>query len=355
MYLYRLSHVPALTLAELTALGYEPQEHSQKFCSLKEKIAIKNLGSVGYCAEIIPGKDYLAAVALWLDATEEKKKFVGIQLPRDYATQTEVIKKLKPVGAKKIAFLTKEATIGDWKRSNQIFFPLKKDGIIYAARIVEYFDQDLWAKLESSLPHVDMKRGQINIKLARTLLNFSPSKHIIDPFCGLGRNIIAGLDILTSAECSDNDEKAVNESRDNCKAAQERLGTAIPITFSVVAADAITLQDSSKSSIVTEGWLGENLTTRSTYDQALVNSRNVFDLYKSCFKHWNNVGITDVVLTFPYYPHLPELTRDMQSQLESAIASSGYKLATPGPHGFIHYARPNSLVGHSIFCLKQGK
>jgi hypothetical protein len=350
MYLYRLGHVPALSYAELVSAGLPIVSNTEKFALSEELIDIQQLGGISYVAEDLGVGDMAELVVDYLSNTEEKKKFVGIQLPAE-ASQSDAIKILKSAGAKKVTFLTKEPSIGDAKRSDQIFFAMQVGMSKRSLRMVEYFDQDKWAKLEASLPVQDMERGQINLKLARTMLSFVTSRDIIDPFCGLGRNAIAVLDLITSAQLSDIDPIAITATTNNINHAITRLKSNIVPTILVAKAQEITPIDPQKSAIVSEGYLGENSQSRSPEEKAKANIVNVLEIYRECFVRWSDLKIKEVVITFPYYPHLTHLIPSTEEHLTKAARDAGYSVTTPGKNLFIRYARPQSFVGHLVFKL----
>jgi tRNA G10 N-methylase Trm11 len=312
------------------------------------------MGSIVYVAEILKGADYIPAVMNFLENTLEIKKYVGIVLTKD-SPYTETLKALKTVGAKKIAFIKKEPSIGDWKRSHMIFTNAYFDTGRVSLRIVQYFDQDALAKLEGTLPHIDMHRGQIGLKLAKTLINLTQYTDIIDPFCGLGRNIIAGLGVITSAELSDMDPKAMIQSRANVEYALNKLKITVPLTYAEQDASLILPANPANQAVVTEGWLGDNHMHYSTNAVALGNTQKVFSVYKKSIERWSQLGVAEVVLCMPFYPNLPKLTPDIEEQFNKIISGTNYTITTPGNHQFIRYARPDTFVGHLIVRLTYSK
>lgn len=348
MFFYRLGHVPALSLAELSLHHLEYSILDSHFVSSLHDLNIQNMGSIAWKAETIEDGDFLEAVCKYLTKTEKRKKFVGIALPNG-ANSTKYIKKLKEAGAKKIAFLQGQPTIGDWKRNNMIFVSHAFEDVLYNMLILDYFDQDKWAKLENALPATDMKRGQINLKLARTLRNFTTSKSLFDPFCGIGRNAVACLDTIEEILLSDKDPQAISDSRKNCAFAQERLGTNVNMSFFIADAKTFSPSAPTETTIVSEGWLGTNTQLHPTLQASESSAQEVLKLYQQCFTHWNTIGIPEIILCAPFYPSFATLTRAIENSIIQIVEESGYSLKQLVTSPFIHYARPQSYVGHLIF------
>lgn len=348
MYFYRLGHIPHLSLAELDYQQLALLWHTNQFAVSNHDIDIQKLGGVSWKAENIEGKNFLDAVSHWIETASERTKFVGISLPKQNTT-TEAIRLLKQKGAKKVAFIDDTFTIGDWKRSDVIFLECTIENKAYFLKVTDFFDQDKWAKLENSLPVTDMKRGQINIKLARVLKNLTNKTSIIDPFCGIGRNAIACLDLISSAYLSDLDTKAVLEAEQNCNYAQTKLQTNVPIHFTTKDASELSISDSSRYAVVSEGWLGLNLQTHPSPETAKKSIEQVIALYQKCFENWAKAGISEIVICAPFYPTYPSLTPTVQQSIRDITKKTGYTLSQFGDGQFIRYARPKTYVGHLIF------
>ena len=350
MYWYRLGHVPELSLAELAAVKLVIEDSDHRYARSKQLIDIQTLGGIAYVAEDLSGADYVTGIAGFLESTELKKKFIGVVANQAF-DQTAALKVFKNSGAKKIAFIRHEPSIGDVKRSQIVFLAATFENIKYTLRIVEYFNQDIWAKLEAALPVTDMDRGQINLKLARTMLNFTTSRNILDPFCGTGRNIIAGLDFLVTAGLSDSDLKAITDAQKNVQFAQDFLKTKVPTQFQTIPAEKV--ERYNYTAIVSEGWLGTNFKKTPSVEQARESVQAVLTSYADCFIQWDHVGIKEVVLSAPYYLNYPQITEYITNQLRKIAREGGYQVATPGNYDFIHYFRPNNTVGHLIFKLQK--
>jgi hypothetical protein len=265
--------------------------------------------------------------------------------------QKNQINKLKELGAKKILLQNKYPNAGHFKYVANWFIELEaKEELVYL-QVTDHQDADNWTKLDMNLPVKDMKKGIINLKLARSMYNLLPqsakkSKNICDPFSGLGRNAIAIMDLDLNFALSDNDPSCVDSANQNFDFAQELLHTQSKLVSNIVLdAQKLTNPFGTKFSIVTEGYLTEVLddfTTERIADERLVEVKS---FWQTTLKNWNKIdGLEAAVFCVPYY-----LVRALKIYLDplELLEGTGFKLNT-NP---IFYDRAKTKIGHLVISI----
>lgn len=146
-------------------------------------------------------------------------KKIGIAILTSF-DQQKVMNLAKKCGSKKINIISCLPNYGHWKSCKKwiviIQNPIRKisqksqensiDNSIEVKNlqnlqfqklvlfeITGFCNQEYWANMDQNLPSGEMSRGLMNLKLARTLVNLTDKKVILDPFCGSGRTMAAGF------------------------------------------------------------------------------------------------------------------------------------------------------------------
>ncbi len=256
-----------------------------------------------------------------------------------------IIDKLKALGAKKILLSEKLPNIGQFKYVKNWFVDYGE----YLLEITEFFDQELWSKLDMGLPSKDMKRGIINLKLARSMNNFTSYRNIHDPFAGLGRNAFASYDHEKVFILSDIDEKCEKEIDLNLSYVQKNLHLTAKIQ-KVYTSDALKIQNEfgSDFAIVTEGYLTDAANAELYINQAEKRVWEIRDFWLPILERWSMIeGLKEVILTLPVFiigkdEKIWDIKRDLKKTFTHVpFINSDY----------IIYKRKNSRIGHMVVKL----
>jgi hypothetical protein len=354
-YLYKLGHTPSISIAEFKAVTKEVViEVKNSFIVSTKDQDIQKMGSIVFRALQLKSSDFEGALSEISKLTTNKKlSLCGIK-----AEKPEIIRMSKQFGFKKI-HITNDSTpsFGDFKRSKQIISYSSDVGFYL---ITEFFNQEFWAKLDENLPSKDMKRGITNLKLARTMLNFTTVEYILDPFAGLARNPIAGLDLKKEFLYSDIDIQASTGAHENIDYANYfygRYGTHINSTTAAKvnaldfkSAETVVLPMSEHTfAVVTEGWLGKNFSNAPTLDQAKGEFEKVMDAWKGALKNFERQDIHEIVLCLPFYPKLTIDKGWYVSEFKNLISSTKYHvLPFDAENEVLYYSRKDTVTGHMI-------
>jgi len=234
-YIYKLGHIPQLGRAELGALlgvSYKQIEVNSDFAFSSSFIPANQTGSIVWSGQIL--QEISENLLTWTDlkpyilsqSGQFKAKMVkrlGLVLPKQCKPwQQEIISELKSVGFKgvNLVFGLENFTFGNYRSIKNWLIACPQKSSILLIDLLDMSNQEFWSNLDMRLPQRDMKRGIINLKLARTLVNLAQSKQIWDPFVGQGRLLIAGMDRVEKSAGSDIDEACLPECVDNMQYAQ---------------------------------------------------------------------------------------------------------------------------------------
>jgi hypothetical protein len=258
-----------------------------------------------------------------------------------------ILDKLKALGAKKILLSEKLPNIGQFKYVKNWFV----DYGDYILELTEFFNQELWSKLDMGLPSKDMKRGIINLKLARSMNNMVSTKNIHDPFAGLGRNAFASYDQDISFVLSDIDDKCEKEIAMNLDYVKKNLDLRANIQ-KVYTDDALHLTNEfgCDFDIVTEGYLTESANAELYINQAEKRVYEIKDFWMPILQRWAMIeGLREVVLTLPFFlTSNQEIFWDIKKDLKKTFTHIPFK-----NEDYIFYKRKNSRIGHMIVKLKK--
>jgi tRNA G10 N-methylase Trm11 len=358
-YIYKLGHCSSLAQAEFAILSESDYEADNIWLHSSYQLNVNQTGSLVFGAEVIASvsqfdeTEILSKISEHLEANPSKK--IGLYLPR--VNTKAIFTAVKP-HCSKINLSTKLPNFGHWKQTNNwlVLIPFKERYII--ARINSYSDQEFWNKLDSALPEADMRRGIINLKLARSLLNLTSQKNVWDSFAGQGRLLAAGMDLKDNFWASDLDTRVISQLNRNLSAASEywKNTTLNKQTIENIAqVKEVWDQDATRISlskfetdfaIVTEGTLGQNFEKPPTMDQAREQVFKVNKIWHELVDNYTDSSLQEIVGCLPFYPKL------------NFVPYYGF-LDTPNwqlvelsrKYQTLLYNRPDSLVGHMIFKL----
>jgi hypothetical protein len=277
------------------------------------------------------------------------------QLPKKigYVTNTpanrhsSLIKYLKNLGAKKILISAKEPNYGQVKYVGNWFIHCKE----YFLEVVQFFDQELWARIDMSLPGKDMKKGIINLKLARSMANFTNQNNICDPFAGLGRNAVAIWDKDKNFQLSDIDPVCELAIQQNIKYVSRKIPSQSKV-LSIATLDAKDIVNGfgSDFSIVTEGFLTDAANYFLSLKEASERMEGVKNTWKEIFHNWAKIdGLKEVVFCLPFFITRSEdvfwdVVRDLPKE---------FKIVPFINSEYIFYKRKDTRIGHMIVKIEK--
>ena len=289
---------------------------------------------------------------------------------------SQVLQDLKKV-VKHVSLVKSEFdyTFGHWKSTKNWYVINKQGNSVLLWKMHAVFDQQFWAEMDVKLPYSDMRRGIINLKLARTLGTFSTTNICWDPFCGLGRVIAANLDRGKEWYASDIDNLTKEVVRNIVQAKflftsrkHIETGSNFKSVFVCNAEHFDNVEkaiDFAQTSIVTEGFLGKNFNSQPTLKDINEQMRNLSKMWSNVLQQSQIYRIPELIFCLPYY-HLPKNVdklaehvlyeidgNDIIPQFQNELASKfGYRAnKIDNTKSFLLYSRPNSFVGHCIVKL----
>jgi len=281
----------------------------------------------------------------------------------------ELINIAKRSGSKKVNAKTSGSlNYGHWKQVKSWIVTIEFNSKIVLVEILDMFDQEFFSILDSSLPEKDMAKGIINLKLGRTLLNFTSSDTIWDPFAGVGRIPISGLDIKNKFFASDIDLACLSQIQKNYNFAlnvwkgnkrfksQKNSQDKFAKLTSVFQCDASYFSNDFKFNhnlaVVTEGYLGKNFKKLPSMMQAREELKKVELMWQKVLNCFQKHRIKEVVFTLPFYQWKGQ---ELNPNLQLILAQSSYRLTHLSPNlDFIPYKRKDSFTGHAVVKLILG-
>jgi hypothetical protein len=362
-YIYKLGHCPVLSQVEFALLSQSDYEADNLWLHSSYDINVNKTGSIVFGAEVISVMnefdegEVLTKIGNHLSNNPSKK--IGLFLPR---ISTKAIFSTVKKYCSKINISQSIPNFGHWKQTNNwlILIPFKNR--IVLAKLNSYSDQEFWTNLDGTLPEADMRRGIINLKLARSLLNLTNQKNIWDSFAGLGRVPISGFDLKDNFWFSDLDERVITSLKKNIDTANsfwknntldKKPNTEIAKTIQVWTQNASklpTIEIDQKISIVTEGTLGQNFDRPPTYDQAEEQAYKVNIIWQELINNYKDSNIDEIVGCLPFYPKINFIPHyDFLDSKDWELIPLHHR------HHTILYSRSNSLVGHLIFKITRKK
>jgi hypothetical protein len=329
---YKLGHVKELSINEFYYLsGDKDYKIVDDFIITNSDVDIDETGSLVFKAII-------------LDDIYELPKKIGYYCPIKQDKKT-LLNELKSKGAKKILISDTMPNIGQFKYVKNWILDLDK----FILQIVQYANQDFWGDIDMSLPEKDMKKGIINLKLARSMLNFTSYKNVCDPFAGFGRNAIAGWDKHMTFCLSDNDPVTENYMINNINYITKVYGNDSKV-LNIKIEDANDMKDNFNEAfaVVTEGDLSESANTYLTTVEIKNRISEIKNFWLEILDNWSHLGnLKDIVLTLPFYINKEEkLFWDIKKDLNKNYTHQPFVNSD-----YIFYSRKDTRIGHMIVKL----
>jgi hypothetical protein len=379
-FFYRLGHCPQLGIEELTFQGVKVVDIIKNSQITKYAITnqsqenlptFANFGSIVFCAKLLfqiqTSQSFSTNPIETLESCLKQlpvSKKLGIAITDKVLTNKlspkSVINLAKNYGFKQINLISTEPNYGYFKSAkNWLIVEKINSNQIIGLQLIDRFNQDFWAKLDTNLPATDIKRGVINLKLARSLLNLTDKQKIYDPFAGQGRVLIAGLNLKSSFWASDIDSKVTADIQTNWDYAKSQFPNStakLTKCFSLPAQDMQFLEDD--IAIVTEGYLGVNYGNNPSLEQIKNTYSNLEKIWTKVLEKARTFGYKEIIGCLPYYPQFKPnplyptfLSKICQNHdfEPHKWQSNTQDLKNPENVYFINYQRPNTFVGHSIF------
>jgi tRNA G10 N-methylase Trm11 len=378
-FFYKTGHCKPLSVAEFLAISNLTEQdikisNNQEYIFSNKKINVERSGGLVFGGVILYTiQDFSTEKTeeLWEVLTDTIEigrmngKFKKLGIAGQASLLGNILPVLKKAGSKKINLLKDQTpNFGHWKSTNDWILLIKNGKDLLVVEITSYADQELWAKLDVKLPHGDMKRGIINLKLARSLLNLTDKTTIWDPFGGQGRVLCGGLDLKQKFYISDIDEVCVPDVKGNVEYTNEIFSKKykqIATLEDNFTLDAQQLNDTyfidemnragtiSEMAIVTEGTLGYNFSATATEKDAEQQLNLIKKIWKNTISQAHKSNIEELVFCLPFYKF--KRKQIIPDFLDELIKDTDYKFTQFQKNRFILYSRDKTYVGHCIIKL----
>ncbi|MBW4061888.1 hypothetical protein HJC99_04940 [Candidatus Saccharibacteria bacterium] len=366
-----LGRQPELGLLELESLlGADNITLFGKKASLfSGDVSINRLGGVIKIGDVLysgPTIDVLEAPIDWLGLGRgERKTTFGLSFygpsvnPRlVLATGLELKKRLRQAGPVRLVSPTTgtDLTAAQLHHNNVLgegfeLMVMVSGSQMVVARTTAVQDIDAYAARDHARPARSAKVGMLPPKLAQVLLNTTSAPVIIDPFCGTGVVLQEALLTDRSAYGSDLAPEMEAATRTNLEWLATQTSTPLP-AWQVNTADArkATLP-TSEAAVVSEGYLGTNLTAMPGSTQLAELEAEITALYRASLLNWARQlpSGAEIALCLPNW-------RVQGGWKTPSVVDDLYKIGyttkvfkhVPGP---VRYARPDQIVGRQFLLL----
>ncbi len=374
-YIYRIGHSFDLSLAEYRSLaGDEELWTCQNWLGSDKEIDTNQTGGLVFGVsniKLLDNNEVKPDRSEFIEYLKSHPELVQKKLV--IATNILLTKKilipLKEMGYKQINLIPNKAlpNIGHFKQKSTIvcYFKLDNQSSFFGS-IINYANQQIWNDLDTNPQLQDMDRGMINYKLARTILNLANHKdYIWDPFCGLGRNMLAGSGISKDWLLSDIDGSCRDLVDSNAKYLTDLNGRydyfeSLPSyqfapldirdydqAFKVYGRRNLT--DKSYT-VVTEGYLGSNLAGKYNRQDPEKQIETVQQIWHKVLASLAKLEVKEVILCVPWYKLKTGIIKP--DYFLEVVGKSNYKIVELLPSKpYILYARETTTVGHGVFKL----
>lgn len=225
-------------------------------------------------------------------------------------------------------------------------------GEMVVARTLGVQDIDWYSRRDYDRPARSAKVGMLPPKLAQILVNSTRSRAIFDPFCGTGVVLQEALLMDRVAQGSDLSPDMVAATQANLTWLEQQVSVPLPAR-NVSLADARQVAIPNGSAVVTEGYLGPNLTRSPTLPELKKMRAELLALYAESLAAWAKQMPRggEVSLTAPAW----RIGNDWHYLgLVDELGRLGYTLKS-----FEHvrtpmlYARETQVVGRQLFLLRK--
>lgn len=370
----KLGHCPQLGLAELIQNNLPIENQDGKWAVLESNprnIHTQDFGSLIYALDVlaqwpkdIKFEDVQEDVLKQLATIQPTTKKLGLSVFRGFNERYYL--EFKKLGYKKINQIYNLPNAGHLRQGVDwlIFFRFRDRLLL--GKLINYHNQALWSTLDQKLPAADMKRGIINFKLARSLHQLSNHKHVWDPFCGQGRNLVAALDKDTDWICSDLDSKCLPDVTNNYQSGlhyfqkfgfqtKAKLSNVFQLDITNFHRDDLNGDFFDQpTSVVTEGYLGFNFNRHPKPNEAKEELNKIFNLWEKAIQNFEKVSnVKEIIFCLPFYPSLKEA--GIMPNYQNLVQDTSFKFINLDPESTgnkaIFYSRSDSRVGHMVLKI----
>ena len=214
-------------------------------------------------------------------------------------------------------------------------------------------DIDGYAARDYGRPSRSAKVGMLPPKLAQIIINTTTAPLVYDPFCGTGVVLQEALLLGRQAAGSDNAEAMVAATTENL-AWLQRLRPELP-DGTVTVADARKVKlPQSPLAIVSEGYLGPNLSKAPTPQRLQELQAELGQLYIDCLHHWHSQlpAGAEISITAPvWYSE----TGPQDTGIIDRLPDLGYTLVSfrHARSASLVYRRSGQSVGRQLLILRK--
>lgn len=220
------------------------------------------------------------------------------------------------------------------------------------ARTTAIQDIAWYSRRDYNRPARSAKVGMLPPKLAQIMINTTDSNFIYDPFCGTGVVLQEALLMGRGAGGSDLATDMVAASKENLSWLEPERGITSD-SWSISHADAtkVVLPDAPLA-IVSEGYLGPNLSKTPSLGEITALRADLRELYIAALTNWSQQlpSGASVTITAPVWQNGRE-TLELVDQIEK-IGYSFKDFTTVNSRQLI-YRRPDQQVGRQLLVLRK--
>jgi tRNA G10 N-methylase Trm11 len=215
-------------------------------------------------------------------------------------------------------------------------------------------DIDSYAARDYQRPARSAKVGMLPPKLAQLMVNTTSAGLIYDPFCGTGVVLQEALLLGREASGSDLNPEMVEASRENLEWLSKQISLPKLAASTAELADAREVRlPPGPVGIVSEGYLGPNLSRKPTKPEVAELQQELLELYSASLRSWREQlpKGAEVTITIPAWQ-----TQDgiIPLGLLDRLSDLGYTLKS-----FAHtdtrnliYRRPGQAVGRQLLIMR---
>jgi SAM-dependent methyltransferase len=229
---------------------------------------------------------------------------------------------------------------------------LYSDMEMVVARTTGVQDIGWYSKRDYDRPARSAKVGMLPPKLAQVMVNTTSGETVADPFCGTGVVLAEALLLGREAWGSDLEPQMVGATQTNLEWLKQVSGATLP-AWHVLEGDARSMTIPPGCSVVSEGYLGPNLSHSPAPAELAKIQRELLDLYKAALENWarqlsKGAEVTLCVPAWRVGGKWHEL------RLIDELSALGYT-----PKSFQHvrtpilYSRGDQIVGRQILMLRK--